>query len=185
MTGRRTGRALVVGGLLVAVLTAGCGVRPSAVITGRAAVSGPTEGIGVYLLAQGELALVLRQPKATQAGAAPVVTCSPASSDGSSCQPAQAVALLAAGPSGEERASGLTSEVPAGLVPVTVTPDGRGFGLTVTTTAAVRTLSADAVDQIICTATDAAAQVGLMSSLVPVTIVGPDGTRPPRRCPVR
>ncbi|MGW3888005.1 hypothetical protein ACWD69_04905 [Micromonospora chokoriensis] len=183
MNGRRTGRALVAGGLLVAVLTAGCGVRPTAVITGRAAVSGPTEGIGVYLLAQGELALVLRQPKATQA--APAVTCSPASLDGSSCQPAQAVALLAAGPSEDERASGLTSEVPAGLVPVTVTPGGQGFGLTMTTTGAVRTLSANAVDQIICTATDAAAQVGLVSSLAPVTIVGPDGARPPRRCPVR
>ncbi|MFJ2085713.1 hypothetical protein ACIOBK_24530 [Micromonospora chokoriensis] len=185
MNARRTGRALVAGGLLVAVLTAGCGVRPSAVITGRAAVSGPAEGIGVYLLAQGDLALVLRQPKATQAGAAPAVNCSPSSPGGSPCQPAQALALLAAGPSEDERASGLTSEVPAGLGPFTVTPGAQRSDLTVTTAGAVGPLSANAVDQIVCTVTDAAAQVGLVDSLAAVSIVGPDGARPPRRCPIR
>ncbi|MEV1157416.1 hypothetical protein AB0J27_18665 [Micromonospora chokoriensis] len=185
MNARRTGRALVAGGLLVAVLTAGCGVRPSAVITGRAAVSGPAEGIGVYLLAQGDLALVLRQPKATQAGVAPAVNCSPSSPGGSPCQPAQALALLAAGPSEDERASGLTSEVPAGLGPFTVTPGGQRSDLTVTTTGAVRPLTADAVDQIVCTVTDAATQVGLVNGPAAVSIVGPDGARQPRRCPIR
>ncbi|MCZ7374829.1 hypothetical protein [Micromonospora sp. WMMC250] len=184
MNARGTGRALVAGGLLVAVLTAGCGVRPSAVITGRAAVSGPTEGIGVYLLAQGDLALVLRQPKATQAGAVPAVTCSPSSPGGSPCQPAQALALLAAGPSEEERAGGLTSEVPAGLGPFTVTGTQRS-DLTVTTTGAVGPLTADAVDQIVCTVTDTATQVGLVRGPARVSVVGPDGARPPRRCPIR
>ncbi|MEO3768928.1 hypothetical protein [Micromonospora sp. B9E7] len=185
MTARRTGRALIAGSLLVALLTAGCGVRPSGVITGRAAVSGPTEGIGVYLLAQGELALVLRQPKVIQSGASPAVNCSPASPVGSSCQPAQALALLAAGPSGNERASGLTSEVPAGLGLVMVTPETQRSGLTVTTTGAARPLSTNAVDQIVCTVADAAAQTGLTNRSATVTIVGPDGARPPRRCPIR
>ncbi|SCF10880.1 hypothetical protein [Micromonospora chokoriensis] len=185
MNTRRTGRALVAGGLLVAVLTAGCGVRPSAVITGRAAVSGPTEGIGIYLLAQGDLALVLRQPKATQAGVTPAVTCSPSAPGGSPCQPAQALALLAAGPSGEERASGLTSEVPAGLGPFTVKPAAQRSDLTVKTTGAVGPLTADAFDQIVCTVTDSATQVGLVNGPAAVSIVGPDGARQPRRCPIR
>ena len=82
MTGRRTGRALLAGGLLLTLLAAGCGVRPSAVITGRPPVSGPARGTGLYLLAQGELVLVLR----------------PVNTDPS---PAAALPLLAAGPAGE------------------------------------------------------------------------------------
>ncbi|MDG4839787.1 hypothetical protein O7631_24940 [Micromonospora sp. WMMD967] len=184
MNGRRTRGALVVGGLLVAVLTAGCGVRPSAVITGRSAVSGPTQGIGVYLLAQGELTLVLRQPKATEPGVAPAVNCAPSSPGGAPCQPAQALALLAAGPTEDERAGGLTSEVPAGLGPFTVTV-ARESDLTVTTTGAVGPLTANAVDQIVCTVTDTATQVGLVNGFATVGVVGPDGARPPRRCPIR
>ncbi|MDG4781900.1 hypothetical protein O7614_19775 [Micromonospora sp. WMMD961] len=184
MTARRTGRAMIAGSLLVALLTAGCGVRPTGVITGRAAVSGPAEGIGIYLLAQGELALVLRQPKAIPSGASPAVHCSPASPVGSSCQPAQALALLAAGPSGDERASGLASEVPTGLGPGTVTPQAQRSGLTVTTTGPARQLSTNAVDQIVCTVADAAAQTGLTERSAAVTIVGSDGARPPRRCPI-
>ncbi|MGW5578174.1 hypothetical protein [Micromonospora chokoriensis] len=185
MNGRRTGRALVAGGLLVALVTAGCGVRPSAVITGRAAVSGPTEGIGVYLLARGELALVLRKSKPLQPGVSPDASCSPASPGVSSCLPAQALALLAAGPGEDERASGLTSEVPPELGPVLVTPRPQRAGLTVTANVAVRQLSDNALDQIVCTVTDAAAQAGLVTTLAPVTIAGTDGVQPPRRCPIR
>ncbi|MCG5470229.1 hypothetical protein LADH09A_004173 [Micromonospora sp. LAH09] len=167
MTGRRTGRALLAGGLLLALLAPGCGVRPSDVIRGRPAVSGPAQGMGLYLLARGELVLVLRPAKADPS-------------------PADALALLAAGPEENERRQGFTSDVPAGLDPVTVTSgaDPSG-GLTVRTTTAARPLSADAADQIICTVADAAAQVGFAENSAPVTIVGPDGARPPRRCPIR
>lgn len=163
-----TRRALLAGGVLLTLLaTGGCGVRPSEVITGRPAVSGPSRGIGLYLLAKGELVLVLRS--------APEDT-----------SPTNALALLAAGPLEYERGQGFTSEVPAGLDPVTLTSgaDPSG-GLTVRTTGAARSLSSTAADQIICTVADAAAQTGLAESFTPVTIVGSDGARPPRPCPLR
>ncbi|MGC5290554.1 hypothetical protein [Micromonospora sp. DT231] len=162
-----TRRALLAGGVLLTLLaTGGCGVRPSEVITGRPAVSGPSRGVGLYLLGDGELVLVLR----------------PASADAS---PANALALLAAGPLGSERGQGLTSEVPAGLDPVTVTSGADGSGdLTVRTTGAARSLSPRAADQIICTVADAAAQVGLAGNSTPVAVVGSDGARPARPCPL-
>ncbi|MGC4745893.1 hypothetical protein ACLQ28_09555 [Micromonospora sp. DT201] len=167
MTGRRAGRALLAGGLLLTLLAAGCGVRPSGVITGRPAVSGPAQGIVLYLLAQGELVLVLRPSKADTS-------------------PANALAQLAAGPDENERGQGFTSEVPAGLDPVTVTAGAdRSTGLTVRTTSAALPLSSNAADQIICTVADAAAQVDLGEIFPSVTIVGPDGARPPRPCPIK
>nr|WP_179783437.1 hypothetical protein [Micromonospora jinlongensis] len=158
---------MLAGGLLLALLAPGCGVRPSEVIRGRPAVSGPAVGTGLYLLARGELVLVLRPAKVVPS-------------------PADTLALLAAGPEEHERGQGFTSDVPAALDPVTVTSGaGPAGGLTVRTTTAVRTLSADAADQIICTVTDAAAQVGSAQNSAPVTIVGSDGARPPRPCPIR
>ncbi|WP_244236047.1 hypothetical protein [Micromonospora inaquosa] len=171
MTGRRTGRALLAGGLLLGtLLAAGCGVRPSPVITGRSAVSGPAQGIGLYLVAQGELVLVLRPVKPT--------TPTP---------PSEALARLAAGPQQNERDQGLTSEVPTGLTAaIEVTPATGRFGdLTVRVTGPTRALSPTAIDQIICTAADAAAQAGLVGGPAPVTIVGSDGAQPARRCPAR
>ncbi|MGW3793683.1 hypothetical protein ACWD8I_21315 [Micromonospora arida] len=169
MTGRRTGHALFASGLLVTLLAAGCGVRPSAVITGRPPISGPAQGTWVYLLAQGELVLVLR----------------PVTTDPS---PAAALSLLAAGPQENERAQGFTSEVPAGLDPVTVTVTAgadRSGDLTVRTNIAAQALSAHAADQIICTTVAAAAQVSAANTATTVTIVGSDGARGPRACPIR
>ncbi|MDG4810557.1 hypothetical protein O7634_27700 [Micromonospora sp. WMMD1120] len=169
MTGHRAGRALLAGALLLTLGAAGCGVRPSEVITGRSAVSGPSQGSTIYLLAGDDLVLVLRP---TASGAT---------------SPGQALALLAAGPERDERDQGLTSEVPAGIgAAVTVTSGaGQSGGLTVRTTGAALTLSAHATDQIICTTVDAAAQSGLAEVWTAVTIVGPDGAQPPRRCSVR
>ncbi|MEU5936741.1 hypothetical protein [Micromonospora sp. NPDC047187] len=167
MTGRRTGRALLAGGLLLTLLAAGCGVRPSAVITGRPPISGPAQGSWLYLLAQGELVLVLR----------------PVNTDPS---PAAALSLLAAGPQENERAQGFTSDVPAGLDPVTVTAGAdRSGDLTVRANIAAQALSGRAVDQIICTTVAAAAQVSAANAATTVTIVGSDGARPPRACPIR
>ncbi|MET8045787.1 hypothetical protein ABZU25_33565 [Micromonospora sp. NPDC005215] len=161
-------RALLAAGVLLTLLaTGGCGVRPSDVITGRPAVSGPSQGIELYLLAEGQLVLVLR----------------PAAQGAS---PADTLALLAAGPQENERSQGFTSEVPAGLDPVTVTSGAnRSGGLTVRTTGAAQSLSSEAADQVICTVADAAAQSGLAESFAPVAIVGSDGARPARPCPIR
>ncbi|MEU8110790.1 hypothetical protein [Micromonospora sp. NPDC048947] len=167
MTGRRTGRALLASGLLLTLVAAGCGVRPSGVITGRPPISGPARGTWLYLLAQGKLVLVLR----------------PVNTDPS---PTAALSLLAAGPQENERAQGFTSDVPAGLDPVTVTAGaGRSGDLTVRANIAAQALSARAVDQIICTSVAAAAQVSAANTATTVTIVGSDGARGPRACPIR
>ncbi|MEU8153067.1 hypothetical protein AB0B94_05330 [Micromonospora sp. NPDC048986] len=179
MTGRRTGRALLASGLLLTLVAAGCGVRPSGVITGRPPISGPARGTWLYLLAQGELVLVLRHGGQRPAGDAPT----PVNTDPS---PAAALSLLAAGPQQNERAQGFTSDVPAGLDPVTVTAGaGRSGGLTVRANIAAQGLSARAVDQIICTSVAAAAQVSAANTATTVTIVGSDGARGPRACPIR
>ncbi|MBQ0904454.1 hypothetical protein [Micromonospora sp. U21] len=168
MTGRRAARASLAGGLLFALLATGCGVRPSDVITGRSATSGPAVGVGLYLLSHGQLALVIRETK------------------GITASPEQTLGMLAAGPDDSERSQGLVSEVPVGLVPATpVTATADGPGVTVTMTGAVLPLSAAAADQIICTVATAVTLTGQVDSFAPVTIAGPDGVRAPRSCPIK
>ncbi|PWR08225.1 hypothetical protein DKT68_16555 [Micromonospora acroterricola] len=171
---------MLAGGLLLTLFSAGCGVRPSEVITGRPAMSGPSVGVELYLVSRGQLTLVVRPANRVPS-------------------PEETLGMLAAGPDEFERVAGLTSEVPAALAPmglavratpaaggsgftVMATPDGSG--LTVTTVAAVRPLSALAADQIICTVAGAVARTGQGDSFAPVTIVGPDGARPARSCPI-
>ncbi|MBN0044652.1 hypothetical protein JS756_11140 [Streptomyces actuosus] len=84
--------------------------------------------------------------------------------------------LLFIGPRSDETAAGLHTELPRlrGRADTTVTDAGA----TVTVPFPVRTLSAPAVLQIVCTAT-------YMESdgLAPVTVRGPDGSLPAARCP--
>ncbi|MFY1615846.1 hypothetical protein [Micromonospora sp. WMMD736] len=162
MSRRRGAWAAVAAGLLVAVLTAGCGVRPTDVITGRSAVSGPSAGVGIYLIADGELALAIRPLKNAPAPLA------------------ETLVLLAAGPDDSERDAGLTSEVPSDIGPAAVTPSADQPGVTVRMKGAVLPLSTLAVNQIVCTV----ALAGQQDSYAPVTLVGPDGTRPPWSCPL-
>ncbi|MEV4758810.1 hypothetical protein AB0J86_27450 [Micromonospora sp. NPDC049559] len=154
--------ALLAAGALLALLLTGCGVRPSAVVTGRPAPDGPAMGIRLYLVWHGQLAPVTRPVK-------------------QHLSREQVLRMLAAGPDGYERSQGLTTEVPPDLVP-TAPPSSRAesIGLTVTMSGAVTTLSAIAADQIICTASGMAAEG---QKPAPVTISGPDGSRPPRLCP--
>ncbi|MFC8299549.1 hypothetical protein ACIQH6_18460 [Micromonospora orduensis] len=173
-------RPLLTGGLLLTLLAAGCGVRPSGVISGRPAQSGASQGIRLYLLWRGQVAVVVRPDKVNQAPS-----------------PEVSLALLLAGPQEDERQQGFTSEVPAGLRAVRSAPPtgavpgspaavaGGADGLTVTVTGPVRQLSTDAADQIICTVADAAAQAGQAEYFVPVTIVGSDGARPAVPCSIR
>jgi hypothetical protein len=153
----RPSTRVVVTALLTAVLAAGCGVRPSAVITGGPAPTRPVRGAVLYLVADAALAPVLR----------------PAPRDPS---PAEVLALLGGGPTGDERAVGLTSEVPAALAPVTVAAGATG-GVDVVVSVDVATLSDPAVDQIVCTVGDALTTTG------PITLTGAGTTRGPRTCP--
>ena len=154
MTGRRL-LALVV---LVAVLSAGCGVRPSAVITGGPAPTAPAEGANLYFLANSSLILVRR-------------------STHQHLSPTQTLALLQSGPGSDEQPANLTSEVPTKLDPVTVTTDASG-NADVVVTADVTTLSTKAVDQIVCTVRDA------LSTTAPITLTSNTATRGPQTCPL-
>jgi hypothetical protein len=144
---------------LIALLTAGCGVRPSGVITGGPAPTEHARGVTLYFLANSSLAPVLRPP-----------TRQP-------MWPTQTLALLQHGPNGDERAANLTSEVPTRLDPVTVTTDASG-NVDVVVSADVRTLSTRAVDQIVCTVRDA------LSTTAPITLTSEAATRGPGICPL-
>ncbi|GAA1842569.1 hypothetical protein [Asanoa iriomotensis] len=145
-------RWIVVPLLLVAFL-GGCGVRPSGVITGGPAPTGKVDGARIYLISDGEPALVLRQSK-------------PATPD-------EVLRLLAAGPSDAERSLGLTTEVPSGLAPKVALEDGATV---VAVGTDVRSLPVLAVVQIVCT-------VQATTSSAPVSLVSGGQRRGPLTCP--
>jgi len=144
--------------MLIAVFSAGCGVRPSGVIRGGPAPTGPAEGTPLYFLTGSSLTLVLR-PKSRP------------------LWPTQILTLLQNGPTDDERTANLTSEVPAGLDPVDVTTDASG-NVDVVVSADVRTLSTTAVDQIVCTIRDA------MPNTAAVTLTSGTASRGPLSCPL-
>jgi sporulation and spore germination protein len=162
------GRHLLGWVALVAVLTAGCGIRPSGVITGgpaptNAAVDAPpTWSASLYLVTGSALAPVIRPTPQR-------------------LSPTEVLALLQEGPADGERAAGLTSEVPAGLGPVSVTTDASGT-VEVVVSADVTALSGPAVDQIVCTVRDALTTT--TPTTAPTTLTGGGATRGPRTCPV-
>jgi hypothetical protein len=140
--------------LLVALLLAGgCGVRPSGVIRG---VPAPNielgDGTALYLVYDGKPVLTVRGHDASSA-------------------PTDALTLLAAGPTPDERERGLTSEVPADAVPVAVA-DSRNL-VTITLSTNVSTLSVVAVQQIACT----------VATGTPVIVAGGGERRGPLSCP--
>lgn len=163
MSGRR--RGLLAGAALAAaaVLVAGCGVRPSGVITGNPAPSGPAQGAELYLLSGGELTPVVRP-------------------SGRRLSPVETLTLLAAGPRPEESAQGFGTEVPASLGAVSVTSGAPEAGIVVTLTGDVSGLSGTALDQITCTAVAAVFPRYRVPGEVPVTITGGGRTREPQVC---
>ena len=122
------------------------------------ALAATVRGTALYFLADSSLTLVLRPEREP-------------------LWPTQTLALLQQGPNGDERAANLTSEVPAGLNPVTVTTDASG-NVDVVVSADVTTLSTTAVDQIVCTVRDT------LSTTAPVTLTSDAATRGPRICPL-
>ncbi|MEU3768755.1 GerMN domain-containing protein [Amycolatopsis keratiniphila] len=141
--------------LLVSVV-AGCGVRPSAVITGAPAPAGPANAAVLYFLSGGQPVRVLR-PLADES--------QPASLD-----------LLAAGPDESERERRYTTEVPPGTTVLDQTPAPNG--VTVTLSIDVAGLSARAVDQIVCTARDS------LGGSAQITLRGGGSVRGPLSCPL-
>jgi hypothetical protein len=161
--GRRRGALAGVVLAATAVLVGGCGVRPSGVITGNPAPSGPAQGAELYLLSGGELTPVVRP-------------------SGRRLSPVETLTLLAAGPMPEERAQGFSSEVPADLDAVAVTAGAPGAGIVVTLTGDVSGLSGTALDQVTCTAVAAVFPRYRVPGEVPVTVAGGGRTREPQVC---
>ncbi len=141
--------------LLVSVV-AGCGVRPSAVITGAPAPAGPANAAVLYFLSGGQPVRVLR-PLADES-------------------PPVSLDLLAAGPDESERERRYTTEVPSGTTVLDQTPAPNG--VTVTLSIDVAGLSARAVDQIVCTARDS------LGGSAQITLRGGGSVRGPLSCPL-
>ncbi|GIF48320.1 hypothetical protein DFJ67_3394 [Asanoa ferruginea] len=148
-------RPIAMAALLVTFVLAGCGVRPSEVISGGPAPANTISGVRLYLISDGQPTLVARALKPLQ-------------------QPADIVDLLAAGPTATERDAGFTSEVPAGIAPAKVSNDGTTTSVGLSTD--VATLSVLAVNQIVCTVQASVADG-------PVTLVSVAHRRGPLTCP--
>lgn len=150
-------RRVLAAGLVSVVAMAGCGVRPSGVITGGDPPSGAVVPITLYLVTNGELIAVTRP--------------------GGPLSQADTLALLAAGPTAREQADGLTTDVPpeAGPFSVTAEPAGR---LVVTVSTPASELSTLALEQIVCTAAATAPE-----SPAQVTVVGAERGVDARNCP--
>lgn len=158
----RAGRArrAFAAGLVPLLAIAGCGVRPSDVIIGDSPPSGMVEpaAVTLYLVKGGRLTAVTRP-----GGPAPSA--------------ADALSLLAAGPTARERRDGLASAVPLDAGPFSTTAAPAGH-LVVTMSAPADELSPLAVDQIVCTAA-----ATLPRGPVRVTLVGAGRRVGPRGCP--
>ncbi|MFC4000470.1 hypothetical protein ACFS2C_21435 [Prauserella oleivorans] len=138
------------------LFAAGCGVQPTGVITGASPPSGAaleSAAVIVYLLRNGELAATPR--------------------DAEPRSRADTLALLANGPTDEERARGLTSEVPGSAAPFSVSAGPAGTVVTVSRS--VDALSDTAIGQIVCTAGGPGEYV---------TVRGDGRSRGPLSCPV-
>ena len=114
----------------IVLLAAGCGVRPSGVIVGEEAPSGPAVGsVGntatVYFVLDGKLA--------------------PVSRTGVSDVYADRVRVLEQGPNEDERASGYTTELPPTFEPIAIGISEAAIGVN------VRELTPNAVSQLVCT----------------------------------
>ncbi|MCA2226084.1 hypothetical protein [Nonomuraea aurantiaca] len=160
----RTGlaRRMLAAGLVSLIAVAGCGVQPSDAIPAGDPPSGPVRlaTITIYLVKNGRLGMVTRP--------------------GPPLPPADALALLADGPTASEQAHGFTTDVPREAGPFAVTPPrGRRSGhLAVTLSTPARELSTLAVEQIACTVIATAPE-----SPTQVTVAGAEQGVGPRSCP--
>ncbi|MEU1392800.1 MULTISPECIES: hypothetical protein [unclassified Nonomuraea] len=157
---RRALAANLVAALVALVVVTGCGVRPSDVIS----VGEPPKGsvavtmtIVLYLVKDGRLSAV------TRPSARPLFR-------------TERLALLAAGPTAEERAFGLGTEVPPEADPFLVTAKARGR-MVLTPSAPGGDLSPLAVRQIVCTA------AALPDSPARIAVAGARTSVDPRDCP--
>jgi hypothetical protein len=154
-------RLLALAGLL-ALVRAGCGVRPSGAISGDPAPTGPVNGVTLFFVRNGELAPTLR----TTATALP----RPRRSASWSPDPASRNASRACTPRWQTTVG-----------PVTVTTTD---GITVDLAVDPNSLSTMAIDQLACIAQSAVAdQTTPVSGPPGLAIAGAGKTIRPRGCP--
>ena len=140
---------------VLVMLVTSCGVRPTGAIMGGPAPTEELDGAVLYLVNDNVLTRVVR-PKSDQMQ--------------------NNLQLLAEGPTPEESATGLTTDLPPNMAPIETsgTPDS----LTVKISAPVATLTEMAMNQLTCTA-----QQPWQNLNAKITLSGPDQTLSPRTCP--
>jgi hypothetical protein len=138
---------------LTAMLVTSCGVRPTDTITGDPAPTEVLDGVVLFLVNDTILTRVVRP---------------------SPNPPATNLQLLAQGPTPEESATGLTTELPPTITATAVS--ATAGTLTVRISTPVGALTDLAKDQLICTAQ-------WQSATTTVIVTGPDQTLSPRTCP--
>ncbi|MER7208857.1 GerMN domain-containing protein [Streptosporangium sp. NPDC000239] len=155
-------RRALAAGLVSLVAVAGCGVRPSdgAIDAGEPprGVVAPGWKITLYLVRDGRLSAVTRPSDR------PVFR-------------KDTLALLAAGPTVMERSDGLTTDVPPGAAPFSVTTKRAGH-LVVTLSTPAGELSRLAIEQIVCTTA-----ATLRESPAQITVTGARKSIDPHDCP--
>ncbi|MET0135263.1 MAG: hypothetical protein ABW215_16920 [Kibdelosporangium sp.] len=137
----------------IVLLLSACGVQPSGVIAGGPAPLGSIEGTVLYLVSNQTLTTVLR-PRDHE------------------LSPAETLTLLVAGPTAEEQAAHIDSDIPVGIGALTVTGD------TVMLPVDVTSLSTMAVEQFVCTLAT------ISDPGTEITLTGQGQTLTPRRCPI-
>ncbi|AHI01124.1 hypothetical protein GCM10010174_12720 [Kutzneria viridogrisea] len=148
-----------------AVLAAGCGVRPTPVITGKDAPRGVIAGTHLFFVSEGKLRDVQRPLTST------------------SFDTTSTLRTLLAGPTDAERKDGLSSELPTEAKLTTGNP-APDYAFTVQVFSEVP-LSELALDQITCTALVAQNAYGGQTPQTSVRIYQFRGEGPTtRRCPV-
>lgn len=144
---------------------AGCGIRPTAVLTGGQAPIGVAPGPTLYFLVNGQLAPV---PRVT----------------GHLGTPSAALDLLVGGPLDTERAQGVTTALPpiSAVAGATVDLDQATFDIYLPID--VRTLHSSALDQIVCTVIGVEGQSGAARPGLAAVLRGTTGALKSTYCPL-
>jgi hypothetical protein len=169
--------ALLLAGIVVGTMVAACGIRPSAVITGRDAPRGAVVSLTVYLLNHDKLRPTSRTlpPPTTYP---PDMTAKPFSINPHD----DALHALAQGPTATDAAGGLTSDVPVGTRLDSTYDDNLG-NVVYAETPDKQTLSQHAIDQIVCTLATSFAGDGGSGTPITVTVVVYGRVQPRQGCP--
>ncbi len=141
--------------LLLVLVLAGCGVRPTDPVPAGDPPVGAAPGPILFFLKAGKLAPVVRQTG--HLGTVP-----------------DAVTLLLAGPNTQEAAAGYATMLPTGALGVSVGALDQGV-VTVNLTAPLETLPELAKDQIACTVIAVHAQTGARAANLLVRLIGTPG----------